>query len=63
LRGTGNGFDDAVDPYLVLLDSAGNVVAFDDDSGAFTSQVTASDGSDLAGSNTDALITSFVDAG
>lgn len=37
MRATGTTDSDTVDPYLVLLNSAGEVVAFDDDGGALVS--------------------------
>lgn len=51
--------DDFADPYLVLLDSKGKVVAYDDDSGAFETDIRDKQGNDLAGNNVDALIKRF----
>lgn len=56
MRAMGHSETDALDPYLVLLDSRGDVVAFDDDSGAYESAVKDRYGNDLAGSEVDAIM-------
>lgn len=51
--------DENVDPYLVLLDSKGKVIAYDDDGGAFVSGYTDLRGQPIGGSDVDALINNF----
>lgn len=56
MRADGDYNEDAIDPYLLIVNAKGEILAFDDDGGLVESAVMDRFGNDLAGSDVDALL-------